>query len=176
LCSEPTSTPAFATEGGGSQYPLGVETHFSGVMAPPGYHQFLYYSHYESSHSKDNNGDDNPGSLTSRSGPMRLPRGRLTCGRTSPYSVRMWKRERQSRFRQSSCRSDRSTGPAGPLDRSGSKTGLGDLSVHPVVLGWHLPDVHQMAGIELLFPTALTTQQAPVNMVATTTDSDPPIP
>src|SRR6185369_6938159 len=55
-----TSAPALATEGGGSQYPLGVETHFSGVMAPPGYHQFLYYSHYESSHSKDNNGDDNP--------------------------------------------------------------------------------------------------------------------
>ena len=46
-----TSTPAFATEGGGSQYPLGVDTHFSGVMAPPGYHQFMYYSHYESSHS-----------------------------------------------------------------------------------------------------------------------------
>ena len=55
-----TSDPALASEGGGSQYPLGVETHFSGVMAPPGYHQFLYYSHYESSHSKDNNGDDNP--------------------------------------------------------------------------------------------------------------------
>src|SRR5213080_1774618 len=54
-----TSTQARATEGGGSQYPLGVDTHFSGVMAPPGYHQFLYYSHYESSHSKDNNGDDN---------------------------------------------------------------------------------------------------------------------
>ena len=160
-----TSDPALASEGGGSQYPLGVETHFSGVMAPPGYHQFLYYSHYESSHSKDNNGDDNPrlayfkirtdsiatrasyvwpnitilGANVETRAAIALPTIELSLGIARP-------------------------GPAGPLDRSGSKTGLADLSVHPVVLGWHLPTVHQMAGIELLFPTGAYDATAPVNI------------
>jgi len=159
-----TSTPAFATEGGGSQYPLGVDTHFSGVMAPPGYHQFMYYSHYESSHSKDNNGDDN----------ARLAYFKIRSDAIATRASYVWPNitvfganvETRAAIAVPTVELSLGIarpGPAGPLDRSGSTTGTADLSVLPVVLGWHLPTVHQMAAVELLFPTGEYDPSAPVN-------------
>jgi hypothetical protein len=53
------SAQAMATEGGGSQYAIGVETHYSGLMLPEGFHTFLYYQHFGASHNKGNDGNDN---------------------------------------------------------------------------------------------------------------------
>jgi hypothetical protein len=54
------SAAAMATEGGGNSYPVGVETHYNSLMLPEGLYPFVYYAHYEASHSKDNAGNDNP--------------------------------------------------------------------------------------------------------------------
>lgn len=49
-----------ATEGNGNSYPLGVETNMSGMMMPEGLTSLLYYTHYNASDVKGNDGKNNP--------------------------------------------------------------------------------------------------------------------
>lgn len=59
LCTLATH-PAWATEGGGSAYPVGVETNFTGLMLPEGSHFLLYYQHYRADRIYANDGQQNP--------------------------------------------------------------------------------------------------------------------
>jgi hypothetical protein len=47
-----------ATEGGGTVYPLGVNTVISGKMPPDGLTAFLYLSEYHADATKDGDGHD----------------------------------------------------------------------------------------------------------------------
>ncbi|MCK6391510.1 MAG: hypothetical protein L6Q40_10915, partial [Azonexus sp.] len=51
---------ALATEGGGSSYPVGVETNYTGIMLPEGQHLLVYYQHYAADRATDGGGGDNP--------------------------------------------------------------------------------------------------------------------
>jgi hypothetical protein len=50
--------PAFATEGGRSAYPNGVETLAAGAVPPPGWYGLLYGTHYTADRVNDNDGND----------------------------------------------------------------------------------------------------------------------
>jgi hypothetical protein len=52
---------AQATEGGGSSYPLGVNTVGAGKMPPPGFTEFFYLSDYSANKTLDGDGDKKPG-------------------------------------------------------------------------------------------------------------------
>jgi hypothetical protein len=143
------STGAIATEGGGNSYPMGVETNYNGVMLPEGLHPFAYYAHYEASHSKDNSGNDN-----ARLAYFGL-RSDVVAGRLSYVwpGVRLFGATVETRVVQAVASVNLSLGivrppPAGPLDRSGSRTGLADTAFSPIILGWHSPTYHQTAGID----------------------------
>jgi hypothetical protein len=53
--------------------------------------------------------------------------------------------------------------PAGPLDRSGSRTGLADTAFSPVILGWHSPAYHQTVGLDSHLKTGSYDAARPVN-------------
>ena len=157
--------PASATENGGNSYAVGVETNFSGLMLPEGLHSFLYYSHYSASHNKDNTGADNP-----RLAYYKIE-SNTVAGRLSYVwpGVRFFGANVETRAALPLPTLDLSLGVArpaalGPLDRSGSKTGFGDLQLAPVLLGWHHGALHQTAGIEGFLPTGKFDKNAPVNI------------
>jgi hypothetical protein len=143
------SAGAFATEGGGNSYPMGVETNYNGVMLPEGLHPFVYYSHYEASHSKDNGGHNN-----ARLAYFGL-RSDVVAGRLSYVwpGVQLFGATVETRVVQAVASVNLSLGvarppPAAPLDRSGSRTGLADTALSPIILGWHSPAYHQTAGVD----------------------------
>ena len=47
---------AWASEGGGSSYPMGAENYLSGVLPPPGWYAQVYSEHYAANDLKDNRG------------------------------------------------------------------------------------------------------------------------
>lgn len=158
-------TPAEATENGGNSYAVGVETNFPGQMLPEGLHAFTYYQHYSASHSKDNTGADNTrlayyktnvdavalrlsyvwpgvrllGANVETRGAISMPTIDLTLGAARPAAL-------------------------GPLDRSGSQTGIGDLQFSPLLLGWHHGSLHQTAGVEGFAPIGEFNKDARVNI------------
>ncbi|MES2258222.1 MAG: transporter [Pseudomonadota bacterium] len=146
---------ANATEGGGNSYALGVETNYAGLMFPDGLHMLAYYAHYNGMHSMDNAGNDStklayfhsevnsvalrvtyvwPGikwlgaSVETRAA-LPVPTIDLKLGIARPPAL-------------------------GTLDKSGGETGIGDLQLAPILLGWHDGALHQTAGIEGFLPTA----------------------
>jgi hypothetical protein len=51
---------AHAAEGGGSNYPGGIENFFTGAAPPPGVHLLAYGEYFTADKLKDNNGNDAP--------------------------------------------------------------------------------------------------------------------
>ncbi|MES2911213.1 MAG: transporter [Pseudomonadota bacterium] len=148
------AAPAGATEGGGNSYPVGVETNFSGLMPPEGLHAFVYYTNYAANESKDNSGNNNP-----QLAYFKL-RSSAVVGRLSYVwpGVRVLGANVETRVAQALPSIAASAGinrpaPLGVLDRSGSRTDLADTVFAPVILGWHSPTFHQMAGVETILPT-----------------------
>lgn len=50
--------PAYATEGGGSIYPNGVENFLLGAMPPPGFYPLVYGTKYRATELRDDRGND----------------------------------------------------------------------------------------------------------------------
>ena len=149
-----SATQADATEGGGNSYPIGVETQFSGLMAPEGLNFFGYYQHYESASNRDNDGNAN----------ARFAYYKIRSDTVSLRLSYVWPgisflgANVETRFVQAVPTVELSLGVArpaslGPLDRSGSRTGLADAQIAPILLGWHSPTFHQTAGVETFVPT-----------------------
>jgi hypothetical protein len=143
-----------ATEGGGNSYPIGVETNFSGLMPTEGLHVYGYYSNYSSSHSKDNNGNDN----------ARLAYYKVKSNTVSVKVSYVWPGVKfldanvMTTVAQALPTVDLTLGirrpaPLTPLDRSGSRTNLADLAFIPISLGWHSPTLHQMVALDTFLPT-----------------------
>jgi hypothetical protein len=144
-----TGGGALATEGGGNSYPVGVETNYNGLMFPEGLHPCLYYSHYEATDNKDNNGNDNK-----QLARFRLQSDIVALRLTYVWpGVRVFGAQLETRVVQAVAAVDldlaiaRPNGAA-PLDRSGSKTGLADTALTPFILGWHGTSYHQTAGVD----------------------------
>jgi len=148
------SSSAFATEGNGSSYPVGIETNYSGRLLPDGPHLFVNYSNYTANHSKNNSGLDNPALAAYK---LRVN----TIGMRFRYAwpgVTVWGARMETRVTQALPTTDltldvRRPAPLPPLDRGGSRTGLGDIAIAPLVLGWHSTTFHQVAGVEFYLKT-----------------------
>jgi hypothetical protein len=163
LCA--TAPVAHATEGGGSSYAVGVETNFTGLMLPEGTHFLLYYQHYAADQAKDDAGDDNArfAYFRTRADVVALRLSHVWPG------VRVAGANLETRLALPLPQLDLDLGIARPaglgtLDRSGSASGVGDLTLAPVLLGWHGLRLHQMAGLEVILPTGDYDRQKPVNL------------
>lgn len=53
-------TPGWATEGGGSSYPMGAENYMSGALPPPGWYAQVYAQHYAADDLMGNDGRSLP--------------------------------------------------------------------------------------------------------------------
>jgi hypothetical protein len=142
-----------ATEGGNSDYSLGVETQFTGIMSAPGLHEYVFVTHYEASHSKDNNGNDNP----------KLAYFDSMVNAVAERLVYVWPgvtflgANVETRLALAVPDIHVSVGiqrptPPGPLDLGGKTVGVVDPSLFPLILGWHSPTFHQTVGAEFIFP------------------------
>ncbi|GGB86978.1 phenol degradation protein [Marinobacterium zhoushanense] len=54
------SSNVLATEGGGSNYPMGAENYLMGALPPPGVYPLIYAQHYSADEFKDGSGDSLP--------------------------------------------------------------------------------------------------------------------
>lgn len=158
------AVPATATEGGGNSYPIGVETNFSGMMLPEGLNTLVYFSSYSANDSKDNNGRNN----------TQLANFKLQSNTIAVRLSYVWPEVRflganvETRVTQALPSVDLSLGiarpaPLSPIDRSGSNSGLSDIAIAPVVLGWHSATLHQLAGVDAFLPTGPYDSSRPVN-------------
>lgn len=128
---------AIAKEGG-DQYPNGAENWLAGAAPPPGTHFLSYSGHYSAS-LHDGNGDKVPGaSLSAWFNAFRLVHISEMRVMGGNYGVHMVVPIVHQRIR---------------LADAGSITGLGDITVSPGSLAWHLGNWHWVAALDIRMPT-----------------------
>lgn len=133
---------AFATEGGGSTYPSGVENYLVGAVPPPGFYVLGYGNVYTADKLKDNNGDNIPvpgfkvnavAAVTRLvwSTPHQLLGGNLVVHSIIPVV-------------------DLDVSAAGS---SQHKTGIGDITVGLGIATHYSAQFHTALGLDLVLPT-----------------------
>ncbi|WP_217350494.1 SphA family protein [Azonexus fungiphilus] len=157
--------PAAATEGGGNAYAIGVETNFSGMMLPEGSHLLVYYQHYAADRARGNDGSDNRrfADFGLRADVVALRLSHVWRG------VRLAGASLESRIvlPLPSLALDLAIArppPQPALDRGGATRGPGDLTVAPLLLGWHGATLHHIAGLELILPSGHYNRDRPLNV------------
>jgi hypothetical protein len=137
------SSSAFATEGGGSSYPMGVENYFVAVLPPPGLHTLAYMNHYSADELKDGAGNNVPVNFSIRATAI-FPRfvwvtGNTLFGGQVAHAIII-------------PLVDLEAGVAGARER---KRGLGDIAITALALGYHHSDkLHSVAAVDVITPSA----------------------
>jgi hypothetical protein len=136
------SAGAYATEGGGTVYPVGTENYVCCALPPPGIYGQVFAQHYEADEVTDTNGNTVP-----------LPGFKVKATAVAPRFV--WVTGQQV--------AGASLGfhailPLVSLDvtvpgASQSKNGIGDMVFGPA-LGWHhSPQLHSVLALDVFAPT-----------------------
>ncbi|NUX99108.1 SphA family protein [Paraburkholderia youngii] len=141
-----------ATEGGGNNYPVGVNTLLPGIQPAPGNHLYVYLQDYEATTLAGNNGD--PSSSVSD---FSLHAQALAFRLSHVWrDVTLFGATLESRtnipFVNLDVHFDAHT-PKGRVHKSGHATGRSDLTLGPLFLGWHIGNLHQVIGLEFFVPT-----------------------
>jgi hypothetical protein len=149
-CFWPTNV--YATEGGGNNYPVGVNTLLSGVQPAPGNHIYVYLEEYEATMLEGNNGNPS-GSVSDFSLHAQAAAFRLShVWQDVTFLGATLETRSNIPFVDLDLHFDAHT-PKGTVYKSGTATGLSDLTVGPLFLGWHLGNLHQELGLEFFLPT-----------------------
>ncbi len=136
------STPALATEGGGSVYPNGVETFMAGAVPPPGLYGLVYSTNYSADKLIDNNGNN-----------LNVPGFKVRATVVAPRLV--WVPGKKVLngdlvFSAIAPLVDLKVRAAGASD---SRRGLGDVTLGAGVAWHHSPNLHSVAAIDVFTPT-----------------------
>lgn len=146
------SAPTHATEGGGSTYPLGVNTVLSGKLPPPGLTNFVYVSEYKADKTMGNDGSEKPNihdfdlnvkALSMRFDYVYSDYSLLGATLSSRFIVPLVKGKVSF---------DVDT-PAGRVHRSDKQEGIGDITLVPLLLGWSSPGLSQIVAVDIFTPT-----------------------
>ncbi|MEM5372404.1 transporter [Paraburkholderia azotifigens] len=141
-----------ATEGGGSNYPVGVNTLLSGIQPAPGSHIYIYLQAYEATTFEGNNGNPSSSvanfSLHAQAAAFRLSH----VWRDVTFLGATLESRTNIPFVNLDLHFDAHT-PKGTVYKSGRATGLSDLTIGPLFLGWHLGNLHQVLGLEFFVPS-----------------------
>lgn len=133
---------ASATEGGGSSYPMGAENYLTGAMPPPGFYTVLFANRYTADTLKDNSGNDVPVNFKVTANVV-VPRfiwvtNKVLFGGQVAHAVIV---------------------PIVNVDvnvagASQNKTGLGDITVTALALGYHHSEnLHSVVALDVITPT-----------------------
>lgn len=130
---------------GGDQYPNGAENWYAGAVPPAG-NYFINYAGYYSGTLRDGNGDKaNVGGST--------PKVNATFDALRFVHVTNTKILGADWAMHVIVPLVHQNIDIAPLGGSASKSGLGDITVDPIVLAWHSPKWHYAAGLDINLPT-----------------------
>ena len=137
-----SSTAAFATEGGGSTYPLGTENVMAGAAPPPGLYVLEYLNYYTTSRVNDDQGNALP-----------IPGFRVRAAAAATRLI--WITPQQALGGHVTAHAilplvDLSVRAGGASD---SRTGLGDVTVGAGVAWHHSAQLHSVLGLDAVLPT-----------------------
>ena len=133
---------AFATEGGGSTYPLGTENFVAGAAPPPGLYVLEYVNYYTTSRVNDGQGNAVP-----------IPGFKVRAAAAATRVI--WITPQQALGGHVAAHAifplvDLSVRAGGASD---SRTGLGDVTVGGSVAWHHSPQLHSVLGLDAVLPT-----------------------
>lgn len=135
------ASASFATEGGGSTYPIGAENHLAGAAPPPGVYVLEYVNHYRADRLNDDQGNAVPvpgfkvratAAATRIAWVTDTP---VMGGQLVAHAIVPLVRVNVSAGGQSS-----------------SRSGLGDISLGAGVAWHHSPQLHSVAAVDLVLP------------------------
>ena len=125
-----TATPSFATEGGGSTWPLGLENFVAAALPPPGFYGMVFGNYYHADRLKDGQGNTIPLAFDLKAAVV-APRLVWVTGEKFLGG--------QLAFHAVAPLLNLKVSVAGT---SQTKSGLGDMTVGPV-LGYHYSPAHR---------------------------------
>ncbi|BEP96417.1 transporter [Acidovorax sp. A79] len=135
-------TAAFATEGGGSTYPLGTENFMAGAAPPPGLYVLEYLNYYTTSRVNDGQGNAVP-----------IPGFKVRAAAAATRLIWITPQEALGGLVAAHAILpvvDLSVRAGGAND---SRTGLGDVTVGGSVAWHHSPQLHSVVGLDAVLPT-----------------------
>ena len=149
------SQTALAKEGP-DQYPNGAENFMAGALPPPG-HYLINYLGYYSGKYRDNNGDKVPGlEVSATFNALRyiyVSDHLLLGGNWAMHAIVPVVYQKLDT-------------PI-PGIGNGSVFGLGDITLNPLIIGWHFPpDWHLVFGLDINLPTGRYDQNDPTESIS----------
>jgi hypothetical protein len=152
------TTPALATESGGSAYVGGNEDFMSGALPPPGFYPIVYGVHYSADKLADNSGNETPidFDLSINAMVFRLVHTtKLTVlGASLGWHVIVPVMDVNVKLK-----------PAPGVNVDESSSGIGDIEFSPLILGWHLSkNLHMIGTLDFMVPTGDYDQADPSSL------------
>lgn len=130
-----------ATEGGGSNYPMGAENLMVGALPPPGVYPLIYAEHYEADDFKGNDGKSLPINFSLKADVV-APRLLYVTDKTL-FGGQLF-------FAGLLPLVDMDVSVMGQRD---SESGIGDLDLTAALAFHHSPDFHTAVGFDVIAPT-----------------------
>ncbi len=155
---------AMAKEGA-DQYPNGAENFLAGALPPPGNYFINYLGYYQGDY-RDNNGDKVSGlKVNATFNALRyvfVSNYKLFGGDWGMHAIVPFVYQNMD--------------TPFPAIGNGSVFGLGDITLDPIIIGWHFPpDWHITVGLDINLPTGKYSSTDPTDSIGTNYYSFEPI-
>ena len=147
------ATVSFATEGGGSTYPVGAENHLAGAAPPPGVYVLEYVNVYSADRVNDGQGQAVPipgfkvNAVAAATRIAWVTNTPVMGGQLVAHAILPLVKVKVS-----------------AAGRSSSSSGLGDVSLGAGVAWHHSPQLHSVAALDIVLPVGRYDAARPVNV------------
>ena len=147
------ATVSFATEGGGSTYPVGAENHLAGAAPPPGVYVLEYVNVYSADRVNDGQGQAVPipgfkvNAVAAATRIAWVTNTPVMGGQLVAHAILPLVKVKVS-----------------AAGRSSSSSGLGDVSLGAGVVWHHSPQLHSVAALDIVLPVGQYDAARPVNV------------
>mgnify|MGYP003615255204 FL=1 len=147
------ASASFATEGGGSTYPVGAENHLAGAAPPPGVYVLEYVNVYSADRVNDGQGQAVPipgfkvNAVAAATRIAWVTNTPVMGGQLVAHAILPLVKVKVS-----------------AAGRSSSSSGLGDVSLGAGVAWHHSPQLHSVAALDIVLPVGRYDAARPVNV------------
>ena len=147
------ASASFATEGGGSTYPVGAENHLAGAAPPPGVYVLEYVNVYSADRVNDGQGQAVPipgfkvNAVAAATRIAWVTNTPVMGGQLVAHAILPLVKVKVS-----------------AAGRSSSSSGLGDVSLGAGVAWHHSPQLHSVAALDIVLPVGQYDAARPVNV------------
>lgn len=151
-----SSSSSFAIENSGA-YPNGVEGFMAGAIPPPGTYFLDYIEYYKATKLKDKDGNDIPVNFN-----LKAMANVFRVIHTTKQQILggFWGMQ----IIVPVVKTDVSLTPAPGVNLSDGSSGLGDITIDPILISWHSKNFHYAVGLDIIVPSGSynTRELAPV--------------